>query len=473
MKSCLKGSKYTYYAILSGKIFLCSFIIPHSRLSANIMAFITGVSKSWSSPVLAILKAENLNKNPLGRKITDEEDSWIGSLASLGGVFGPIIYTYFVSLIGRKKTFTMLSIPFLIAYLLAAFADNVIYFYYSRFLMGVGTGGTFCITTIYVVETAEKINRGFFLGTVGGCMMLGVLFSYSLGPYVSIKSFNLILSGICVIFVPIFWLVAPETPYYLVSINKNQKAYKILKYLRRRSKNKVQKELKEIVTHLTELKPASYSDIFKIKGTRKAFFYGLILTSFQQFSGITVVLYFTESIFKTSGSNIPADISAILIGLAQFFVAMISSPLYEIVGRKILLLVSVTGAAVSQTLLGIYFFLQNNNYDVSYINWLPLFSLVMYISFFNVGMGAIPWGLLGEMLPFNVIAKAIMIVTSCYWFLGFFLTKYFGVLTKSIGMAGSFWFYAGFCVLFDLFVYFFVFETKGKSLAEIQAILNS
>ncbi|KAJ3626798.1 hypothetical protein MTP99_017266 [Tenebrio molitor] len=59
-----KGSKYSYFVILA----------------ADVIAFITGTSIAWSSPVLAILRGDDLNKIPLGRKITTDEESWIGSV---------------------------------------------------------------------------------------------------------------------------------------------------------------------------------------------------------------------------------------------------------------------------------------------------------------------------------------------------------------------------------------------------------
>lgn len=441
-------------------------------ISADVIAFITGTSIAWSSPVLAILRGDDLDKIPLGRKITTDEESWIGSLSAMGGIIGPFIFGYLVQTVGRKITISLIALPFLSAYLIAAFAEIVPLFYLARILMGMGVGGMFGILPIFVVETVEDVNRGLLQASTTSFIMLGLLFSYCIGPYTSIMIFNLILFAICVVFIPLFWYVAPETPYYLVSVNKETEAMNSLRYLRHRPDDEVQKELEEIKSHLKQLKPGTFMDIFRTRGTMKAFFYSVALTAFQQFSGVTVILYFAQNIFDATGSDIPPEVCSIIVGSVQFFVSILSPPFLDKVGRKSLLLIAITGAIVAEIVLGVYFYLQKNGDDVSSIGWLPVLSLVTFIAFYNFGMGSIPWAIMGEILPLNIISKASVIATSFYWFIGFFLTYYFASLSQAIGMGGSFWFFAGFCIVFDLFVYFFMFETKGKSLKEIQEILN-
>ncbi|XP_044268849.1 facilitated trehalose transporter Tret1-like isoform X1 [Tribolium madens] len=450
--------------------------INHAYLvifAADIIAFITGTSIAWSSPVIAILEGKDINKIPLGRQITDEEESWIGSMAAMGGIFGPFIFGYLVQSTGRKITVTVISIPYLVAYLLAAFAESVSLYYVSRILMGFGVGGMFCILPIFVVESVEAKNRGTLQATTTSAIMLGLLFSYSVGPYVSIMAFNLILAAFCVIYMPVFWFLAPETPYYLCSINQEEEAFKALSYLRQKPHNEVQLELEGIKEHVKQLKPTSFYGIFKTRGTVKAFVYSVVLTISQQFSGVTVILYFTQNIFHEAGSVIPPEVCSIIVGAVQFVVSTISPPFLDKVGKKLLLLIALAGTITCEIVLGVYFYLQKNGDDVSGISWLPILSLVVFIAFYNFGLGSIPWAVMGELLPLNIISKASVVVTSFYWLIGFFLTKYFGSLSHEIGMAGSFWLFGGICVLFELFVYFFMFETKGKSLNEIQAILNA
>ena len=82
----------------------------------------------------------------------------------------------------------------------------------------------------------------------------------------------------------------------------------------------------------------------------------MALTTFQQFSGVTVILYYVQNIFDATGSNIPPEVCSIIVGSADFIVSTISPAFLDEVGRKIVLLIAVTKATVAEILLGVYFF---------------------------------------------------------------------------------------------------------------------
>ncbi len=52
--------------------------------------------------------------------------------------------------------------------------------------------------------------------------------------------------------------------------------------------------------------------------------------------------------------------------------------------------------------------------------------------------------------------------------MAFFVTEFFGPITKEVGAAGTFWVFATVLALVMAFTVFFIPETKGKSLEEIQ-----
>ncbi|EFA10055.1 facilitated trehalose transporter Tret1 [Tribolium castaneum] len=450
-----KGGKYSYVA----------------AASVNILAFIVGTASSWSSPVLPKLQ-QHLDETPLGRLISPDEASWIGSLLSMGGIVAPLLWGSLVWRVGRKTVAVTVAVPFLVAFLVAAFAQTIALFYLARVLMGVGIGGMFCVAIIYVVEIAEDANRGLLTASVGFFIVVGLLFPYCVGPFVSIMTFNLILASITLFYIVLFWYIAPETPYWLVSVNQDREALKSLYYLRRRPLKQLEEELNQIKAYLQTMTHGSFLGIFKTRASTKALIFSIALTTFQQFSGINVIFSYMQSIFDSTGSDIPAEISSIIVAAVQMIFSTISPLLSDKAGRRTLLLISITGAALSEIVLGAYFYMQNSGQDVSDIGWLPVVTLVVFMMFYNCGMGSLPWALMSELLPSNVISKATLLITCIYWFVGWVLTQYFAALNEAVGSAGSFWLFSGFCILFDLFVYFFIFETKGKSLQEINEILS-
>ncbi|XP_043510902.1 facilitated trehalose transporter Tret1-like, partial [Frieseomelitta varia] len=142
------------------------------------------------------------------------------------------------------------------------------------------------------------------------------------------------------------------------------------------------------------------------------------------------------------------------------------------VGRRILLLASIICLGLTTFVLGIYFYLLDNDIDVNSITWLPPTSLCIFIIMFNMGFGPLPWMMMGELFAAEV--KGVAASSACFlnWVLVFIVTKFFSDLSNAIGIGPTFWLFAVVCVIGIFFVYFLVPETKGKSLEDIQKELN-
>lgn len=125
---------------------------------------------------------------------------------------------------------------------------------------------------------------------------------------------------------------------------------------------------------------------------------------------------------------------------------------------------------LSLGVLGYYFFLkmQNNNVSPEGLGWLPLSSLIIYVVAYSVGVGPVGYMIMGEILPHHVKGLAGCLLTSAKWFMSFAMTKFFLDLIYLLGDAGCYWLFAGFCLLGFFYIFFFVPETKGKTLDEIQ-----
>lgn len=79
---------------------------------------------------------------------------------------------------------------------------------------------------------------------------------------------------------------------------------------------------------------------------------------------------------------------------------------------------------------------------------------------------------MGELFDPVVKSIASTIVTTFCWLISFVATKYFGAVSEALGMHYAFWIFAVCTLISFFFVFFFLPETKGKSLQEIQDILN-
>lgn len=438
-------------------------------------AFSTGIAVGFTSPIIPKLRGEvDPANNPLPYAITPEEESWVVGLFLLGATFAPFLTAFTGDRIGRKRTLQLFMIPGIASFIWVAFSTEVYHFCLARFLMGLGFGSSFSMLPMYVAEIAEDHNRGAL-----GCFMTffvcsGILFVYVVGPLLTVKIFSLICVFPPCLFLVLFTLFIPESPYYLLAKNDKIAAEASLEKLRNKSSSKIHKELMEIAENVEEsfANKASVMDLFKSKGLFRGFLTIMGLMLFQQLSGINVVLSYMQSIFSASGTSIPADLSAIIVAVFQILTLLITVAIVDKLGRRILLLLSALGSCLSHAALGAFFFLQSLDYDVSSIFWLPIASLILFIVAFNLGFASIPWAVMGELFPANIKMVASTFACSLSMLFAFITSTFFPYLTAMIGISKSFWLFGGFCAVGFAFVYFVVPETKGKSLQEIQIMLS-
>ncbi len=218
---------------------------------------------------------------------------------------------------------------------------------------------------------------------------------------------------------------------------------------------------------------ASPVDLVRSKGNLKALIASAGLIMFQQLSGINVVLFYTQDIFRDTGSDMKPEIATIIIGVVQVVASGLTPIVVKKLGKRIMLLVSAAAMCLSMGLMGLYFYLKENDPETaSSISWLPIAALVIYIILYCLGFGPLPWAVLGEMFPSNVKSYASSVVASTCWILGFLITLFFSSLVAAVGSAWSFWLFTICCAAAIPFTFINVFETKGMSLQQIQDKLN-
>lgn len=215
---------------------------------------------------------------------------------------------------------------------------------------------------------------------------------------------------------------------------------------------------------------AGISSLVTSRAPRTALICSLGLMFFQQFSGINAVIFYTNNIFQSAGSDIPPAIATIIVGVVQTLATYVSSLLIERAGRRILLLQSCIIMGICLIILGVYFKIQETT-NLSAIGWLPLVCLVLFIISFSMGFGPIPWMMMAELFSVELRGTASGLTVIINWFLVFIVTLCFPLMKDAIGIYSCFWFFACVMVLCIFFVFFLIPETKGKTMSQIQAIL--
>ncbi|XP_024885552.1 facilitated trehalose transporter Tret1-like [Temnothorax curvispinosus] len=443
-------------------------------IAASLSVVAAGAAGAWTSPVLPQLLKDG---GPLGSPISSEQSSWIGSLASIGAIFGTSVAGYLADRWGRKRTLLSSLVPFIIGWTLVATAHHVAQLYVARFIFGLNLAITFTILPMYCCEIAETSIRGALGSFLALFNATGILYSYIVGPFVSYVVLWILCAILPVIFFVCFMMM-PESPYFLLSQGRREEAIASLARLRSKSKAAVQKEADEIQVTLDEAfkNQARISDLFRVKVNLKALIYTCSMISLQQLIGISVVLVYIHNIFIAAGGLVSSEIAPIVVGVVHLLGSMVTPFVVDRSGRKSLLIFSGIGVLISTCALGLYFYLkevQHADDVIEQISWLPMVALIVYIATYSVGWGPIPWALMGEMFASNIKAKGSSITVFFSEGLSFIMIKFSVNLEEAFnGKYVIFWIFGGFCIIGIFFTVMLLPETKGKTLKQIQDELN-
>ncbi|CAG9769152.1 unnamed protein product [Ceutorhynchus assimilis] len=443
-----------------------------STLAASITAFATGMCYAWTSPILPKLQSSDSDLNPLAEPVSTSESAWIVAAMSLGLLCGPAL-TIFSLKFYTKKIALLLSIaPIFVAHAmcLVIFKPNIIIL--ARFFMGVGTGAVWSVLGGFIAEISEDKNRGL-LGSIPGVMSnLGGLLVFVVGPVIQIRYFTLVLLGPLMIFYILFGFFVPDSPYDLLVGNRHEEAEMSLKKLR--GSNNVEKELafmKDTIDSTDEDR-VTLSAFFKERGLRKALMICVVLMVFQQLSGILAVVSYAQTIFSLAGDSISSTLSVILLGIVGTVANIISSILVDKMGRKMLLTSSCIAEALSLFTLGVYFYMLKAGVDVSALSWVPIASLMVFMAFFNIGLGIVPWIVAGELFHTSVKAIASTAISLSNFLTSFLVTIAFPYMVGNLGMGWTFMTFAMTMILGAIFCLLVLPETKGKNFQDIQKLLK-
>lgn len=408
-----------------------------------------------------------------GFPITPEQFSWIGSIMNIGAAVVCIPIGLIMNMIGRKFAMLGLVLPFILGWALLIWANNVETMIAGRFFLGIA-GGAFCVTApAYTGEIASKEIRGI-LGSFFQLMItIGILFAYAVGAGVDAFYLSIICAIIPLIFGVVF-VFMPESPTYLVSKDKSDKAVDAIRWLRG-DQYDANSELSQLQTDFQESKAVKVSLLraFGRPASIRAMTIAIGLMFFQQVSGINAVIFYSTDIFRDANTGIEAEMATIIIGVIQVVATFVATSVVDKLGRRILLLASGSLMAVCTIALGAYFFIKDQDTArVENMGWLPVVALCIFMVMFSFGYGPVPWLMMGELFASDIKGVAGAIAGTTNWLLAFLITKTFGNLRTAIGGGETFWLFSGLTIVGTVFVFFFCPETKGKSLTEIQVILS-
>lgn len=414
------------------------------------------------------------------REITDSVKGFVVSSALVGCIIGAAISGFIAKSLGRKQGLILTAFFLTISavgawqpeYLNIFGTLDVFSFMIYRILGGVGIGLASILSPMYIAEIAPASIRGKLVSWNQFAIISGMVIIYFIN-YLIARSGNeewliaygwrwMFFSGVIpsILFL-ILLLFIPETPRYLMIKNRRLEALgTIVRISGPRNAAEIQSEI-ESTLHEKNAPWLSFGYVVII--------ISIILSVFQQFVGINVVMYYAANIFRNMGASTDASmLQTIIVGIINMLFTIVAIFTVDRFGRKPLMITGALIMGISMLSLGFSFYAGKTGFAA-------LVFMLLYIAGFAMSWGPVTWVLLSEIFP-NSIRGAMSIPVATLWISNLIISWTFPMmndnlwLTEKFNHGFTYWIYGIMCFLALAFVWKFIPETKGKSLEEIEKL---
>lgn len=189
---------------------------------------------------------------------------------------------------------------------------------------------------------------------------------------------------------------------------------------------------------------------------------------FQQITGINTVIYYAPKILQSAGfaSASGAILATAGVGVVNFAMTIVAMFLVDRAGRRPLLLVGIAGMIITLVVLGLSFRISTESGNLA---WIAVICLMGYVASFAISLGPIFWLLIAEIYPLKIRGLAEGTAATFNWGSNLIVSLTFLTLVEKLGASSTFFLYALASVGSWFFAYYFVPETKNRTLEEIEA----
>lgn len=432
------------------------------------LMFTSGAHMVWTSTALPILYSVN---STIPTTLTS--GSIMGSISLLSNLPSSPVAAMCSDQFGRKTVLFVAPVLYFIGWLMIAFAETANWIIAAKVIVGFGDGSVHTILPMYIGEIAQDSNRGSLGMLITVMLDLGILYSYTISPWLSIKTMA-IASSVIPFMTLLLFLQMPESPYYYLLQKKETKAKNILKILRGGINIETEFEtMSSGVAAGIAKDEGGWTDLFMAMNNLKPLLILFGILTIQQFSGISAILVYSGLIFEKTGGVVNERYGPMLVGAVQLITDLLAMSVINLINRRTFLYISCLGCFVAFAIQTYYFYMDSiHHFSNHRYVWVPIFVILLYIIAYSVGLGSIPTVLSSELFPTSIRAKGMSTLDNYSDISAFIVTAGYQYFSKTSGNFAPFLFFTIMSLLGVVFVRFCVPETRGRSFEGIQRILR-
>lgn len=449
--------------------------------------------------------------------MTDLEKGVVTSLNLIGAFVSTMFCLKYGERLGRHAELSISAVLYTIGSIGTALAPTLWSIYIGLLVYGSGIGFAMHAAPVYIAEIAHESSRGLLVSCKEAVIVVGMLIGYFVSWIFQNTTYNwrFMIASASVFSVLLGFFIATQkrSPRWLaVTASRSSdprtrerleaEVESSLRHFRSNaSEDDVKEELRSIFESASTcdrdavLPTTDNDDVVVSKRTsglasmyryRRALFIGCGLVVLQQITGQPSVLYYANNVFKSAGFGDNAAIASITVSVVKLIATIVSVLRVDRYGRRKLLFVGISMMLVALVVLSIGFSQQHCTTEgVSVADcseddlalsktWglATVLALMLYVSGYQVGFGPVSWVVISEIFPLCVRSTAFSIATASNFSANIAVAFLFSSLQSWLTASGAYVLYASLTVVSLLFTWFFVPETKGRTLEEIERILG-
>ncbi|MCJ1438401.1 hypothetical protein MMC27_007789 [Xylographa pallens] len=469
-------------------------------ISGLLFGYDTGVI---SSTLVSI--GSDLSRRPL----TTLDKSLITSSTSLFALIASPVTGILADRLGRKRIIIIADILFVLGAVWQAVAQSVWSMILGRSIVGLAVGGASLVVPLYISELSPSAFRGRLVALSILFITIGQMVAYLVGWKLSSTMYGwrwmVGLGSIPAFIQSGLILLLPETPRWLMKAGHVDMARKVLRRvygagsnaiierLLRTINNEILKEEESISVLHAENLPAkidvdwlqklrdNWCQLYKVGRNRRALTIACLLQGLQQLCGFNSLMYFSATIFSLVGFDSPT-LASLSVAVTNCIFTVAAILLIDSIGRRRILLHSIPVMVLGLLLTAVAFYflpvatqktevLPGSALHTGVWPLLILFSIILYVSSYAIGLGNVPWQQ-SELFPLSVRAMGSGIATSTNWGTNFIVGLTFLPMMQVLTPVWTFVTYAIVCVFGWFCIYKIYPETRGLGLEEVGELLK-